>query len=274
MGVEKALSNARPCVSSFLHAVLGAPVAEAPSIGEAEYLFPNCVWRPGWNRLWSGVVEFTFNALGGFAQKLASMRIVVGLFANRPYRQHFAEFLESHALHDTASQMRAPFHASFLHCRWNTRSATLQKLARSSPIVEQWFFLCEYRAGKDGASLSVARRLAADEAFWRWVRTLNWLAQHMESARLWGSVCSGQGDAAQRSVEFLRKTRHLPEARRCVSDWVAATIEHRRNKCAMEQCEGSRRRGSVSGMRCGVVLCAVEVQVLVAAALHLLGGIV
>ena len=149
LGVEKRLCDTRDCLSAFLSHCASfeddTHTDDQESAASSEqYLFPRALWIPGWNHLWSGIMETVLNSLESFEKQLPKMRVLVKFLRVKGHRHKFASWLDSQGLGDAATQVRAPFHASFLHWRWNTMADVFEELVRLSSILQRWLPLCKF----------------------------------------------------------------------------------------------------------------------------------
>ena len=106
----------RSVVQSFLHVCdIGHSTESTPKADVHNFLFPNALWILGWDHLWAGVVDVSFNSLRKLAETLVKMRKMTKFMAFKTHRDMFAQWLASCGLQADADCIGQRLSGSFLH---------------------------------------------------------------------------------------------------------------------------------------------------------------
>eukprot|EP00972_Heterocapsa_arctica_P076126 11228986-Heterocapsa_arctica.AAC.1 len=124
------MSDAYDCVDAFMHWARGGSLEASPKVSCDSMLLPNAVYVPGWNHLWSNLVESCCESVEDWTSKLPKLRRLTKFLRIKDYRLTWARSCRGVGNNEAADALEAAFNANFLHWRWETIAEVLSDAAR------------------------------------------------------------------------------------------------------------------------------------------------
>jgi hypothetical protein len=129
MGVEGGISDVCDLVPYFAKHYMDV------NIEPMKYMFPLCLWLPGWSHLWSNAVAETMQSLQFFPKLLCQLKAVCNFLKIKFYRKVWHE--HATALGHCDARMLKDWSEGFAHWRW-----TADEIAASLHMNQGAVVLC------------------------------------------------------------------------------------------------------------------------------------
>jgi len=216
-GVESQLADVGDSLGEFL-AASGCREAAA-QCDKLEFLFPHCVWMPGWHHSWDTTLRQVLSAAQWWASWLQHTRNVTKFFRIQVYRSGLTGHCESIGLDGAAVAALGTCPPSFAQWRWSTLHGVCRWILRGEECLRAWS-LDLFSRVKDGVAVRGVHQALADSSWWSQLRLVADVVSLVQECRMWGSGCPCHEmerlEAVRQDVEYAPPCfmggRRLPEA--------------------------------------------------------------
>lgn len=208
MGVERGLCDMGNLLPLFAeHVGIECPA----SLAKSPYLFPNAIFIPGWNHIFSNLLKDGLSSLSVWPAMLERLRSFCTFFKTADYRETWQRHLGDKGIE---CKVLDSFSAGFAKWRWQTIYTVLRQIRRLSDLCQNHFDASLWKNVQDQRHLHTVEGCCNDRSFWVWVEVFYTIAEVLEEARVWGCVCRCHeaellGGA---TLECKMKSRRLHEA--------------------------------------------------------------
>jgi len=118
-GTESAIADVPDYVPAFMHMLEGRDANLTPEPVAGSWLFPNCLFLPGFNHVCDNLIKDAMHRLTWFPSFLRCLRAVCRLCSRPHYKDSMANYFRLNGLHAEADSIQQ-FKAAFAHWRWQT----------------------------------------------------------------------------------------------------------------------------------------------------------
>ena len=195
-------------------------------------LFPCAVWVPGWNHLFSNMMNFCLSALPSWPGLLQQLKACVRFFKIKDYRDTLAAKLKGQGLHDQAAKLSS-FEGNFAKWRFETVETSFRAMLHIKDICQRHFVAELFGAVQDRALLSQVDAAVRSLRFWSLLQGLSKGVALLDEAGSSSSKKRGRTCSLSRRGEVLmgfgsgsakRRFLGLFAPRQDAGAWVAAAM--------------------------------------------------
>lgn len=256
-GVEHSIADARNVLPIFFAWASGDDPSTFPPIEQGSHLLDNAIFIPGWNHLWSNMVESACSSIPSWPEKLHKMRKLTKFLRIDDYRYAWARCLRRAGLDSEATMLEQRFAGSFLHWRWETLVMVCSEISRLRHILRDYFQPHMFGELEDSSLLGDLSDILRDDGFLVWVAKLAELLGLAEAARRWGGWCSCC--PAGHNEPCPARSRRLHEARNRVELFFQDLQQWRRG-VTLESCAGKLAVQADMWQASGVLFAEVRLR--------------